>query len=117
MMCAVRALSRRPTVTSVTRALPCVLTRALSTSDNRTCALTGWAPRPLSTAAAQFTDDGDAAWEAAFLDATSSIISDCSHNDSAAAMRALVRSGLLRHTDLRDRPERFFAAHLSLIHI
>jgi hypothetical protein len=28
----------------------------------------------------------------------------------AQALRGLVRSGLLRHTDLRDRPERFFKA-------
>ena len=36
------------------------------------------------------------------------------HDESADALRELVKSGLLRHTDLRDHPERFFKAHRLL---
>ena len=32
-------------------------------------------------------------------------------NQSADQLREIVKSGLLRFTDLRDNPERFFAAH------
>lgn len=68
--------------------------------------------RSLSTALA--TDHSDDKWESDFLEATATIHSDVTHEESAACMRELVKSGLLRHTDLRDRPERFFKAHRLL---
>mmetsp|Transcript_24156 Transcript_24156/g.62225 ORF Transcript_24156/g.62225 Transcript_24156/m.62225 type:complete len:266 (-) Transcript_24156:44-841(-) len=58
--------------------------------------------------------EDDAAWEACFTAATEDVRSTMSHAESAEAMRALVRTGLLRHTDIRDRPERFFKAHRLL---
>ena len=68
--------------------------------------------RSLSTALA--TDHSDDKWESDFLEATATIHSDVTHEESAACMRELVKSGLLRHTDLRDNPERFFKAHRLL---
>ncbi len=66
----------------------------------------------LSTAAAAI--DEEAEWAAAFKDATDAFSGEDSHETSAERMRALVKSGLLRHTDLRDRPDRFFEAHRLL---
>lgn len=37
-----------------------------------------------------------------------------SYQQSATRLRAMVQSGLLRHTDLVERPERFFLAHRLL---
>ncbi len=37
-----------------------------------------------------------------------------SHEEAAFRMRNLVKSRLLRHTDVRDAPERFLAAHRVL---
>lgn len=53
-------------------------------------------------------------WERAFVNATAHVRGDASHAESRDAMRNLVRSGLVRHTDLRDNPERFFQAHRLL---
>jgi acyl-CoA oxidase len=39
---------------------------------------------------------------------------DTSYQESANALRVIVKSGLLKHTDLRDNPERFFLAHRIL---
>lgn len=39
---------------------------------------------------------------------------DGGYEESAAQLRGLVRSGLLRHTDILVRPERFFEAHKIL---
>lgn len=58
--------------------------------------------------------EDEAAWQAAFIEATEGVRGTMSHAESAEAMRALVRTGLLRHTDIRDRPERFFKAHRLL---
>ena len=66
----------------------------------------------LSTAAAAI--DEDAEWSVAFKDATDAFSGEDSHEISAQRMRELVKSGLLRHTDLRDRPDRFFEAHRLL---
>ena len=66
----------------------------------------------LSTAAA--TIDEEAEWSVAFKDATDAFSGEDSHETSAQRMRELVKSGLLRHTDLRDRPDRFFEAHRLL---
>ena len=67
----------------------------------------------LSTAAAAAIDE-DAEWSVAFKDATDAFSGEDSHETSAQRMRELVKSGLLRHTDLRDRPDRFFEAHRLL---
>ena len=56
--------------------------------------------------APQYSSESE--WEACFLEATKEIPSDATHAESAAAMRRLVQTGLLKHTDLRDRPSRFF---------
>ena len=66
----------------------------------------------LSTAAAAI--DEEAEWAAAFKDATDAFSGEDTHETSAQRMRELVKSGLLRHTDLRDRPDRFFEAHRLL---
>jgi acyl-CoA oxidase len=34
-----------------------------------------------------------------------------SYEESAAFLRSLIKTRLLKHTDLRDNPERFFLAH------
>eukprot|EP00457_Paulinella_chromatophora_P005942 gb/GEZN01005960.1/.p1 GENE.gb/GEZN01005960.1/~~gb/GEZN01005960.1/.p1 ORF type:complete len:491 (+),score=75.29 gb/GEZN01005960.1/:48-1475(+) len=39
---------------------------------------------------------------------------DAAYSDSATALRGIVKSGLLSHTDLHDNPERFFLAHRIL---
>ena len=65
----------------------------------------------LSTAAAI---DEDAEWAHSFKDATDAFSGEDTHELSAQRMRELVKSGLLRHTDLRDRPDRFFEAHRLL---
>jgi len=71
--------------------------------------------RRVSTAAAPPpSTQTDAEWEKAFLEATADVSGGRSHADSAAAMRTLLRTGLLRNTDLRDRPDRFFKAHRLL---
>ena len=74
------------------------------------------AVRRNSTAvAASRADEEELRWEADFVAATDTIYdSSRSFEDSAAGLRALIKTGLLRHTDLRDRPERFFKAHRLL---
>ena len=96
---AVRGLARPAHSRLCTRALP---QRALSTLS----------PRTLSTAAVAL--DEEAEWAAAFKDATDAFSGEDNHETSAQRMRELVKSGLLRHTDLRDRPDRFFEAHRLL---
>ena len=90
----------RPIAKPLATAQPLSTTKPLSTT------------RSLSTALA--TDHSDDKWESDFLEATATIRSDVAHEESAACLRELVRSGLLRHTDLRDHPERFFKAHRLL---
>jgi len=57
-------------------------------------------------------------WATAFKAATTDIgamdVDSISYNESADRMRTLLKTGLLRHTDLRDNPERFFLAHRLL---
>ena len=79
----------------------------------RVQALSTLSPRTHSTAAAAAIDE-EAEWAASFKDATDAFSGEDSHETSAKRMRALVKSGLLRHTDLRDRPDRFFEAHRLL---
>ena len=98
---AVRGLARPAHSRLCTRALP--QRQALSTLS----------PRTHSTAAAAAIDE-EAEWAAAFKDATDAFSGEDGHETSAQRMRELVKSGLLRHTDLRDRPDRFFEAHRLL---
>lgn len=90
----------------------------------RCSTLLGKSSRPLVTTfqqsrffADQTVDYGDP-WTEAFEDATVGIAdmdpSTISFSTSAQRMRDLLKTGLLRHTDLRDNPERFFLAHRIL---
>lgn len=72
------------------------------------------APRHCTALASPAHDKGDAAWEAEFVKATEHVSCRESHADSAGSMRKLLLTGLLRHTDLRDNPNRFFKAHRLL---
>lgn len=60
----------------------------------------------------------DAQWAQDFRDATVGVAemdpTEINYATSAQRLRDLIRSGLLRHTDLRDHPERFFLAHRIL---
>jgi acyl-CoA oxidase len=59
-----------------------------------------------------------AVWVASFRSATADLPSllgpGASHEAAASRLRRLVRSGILKLTDVRDNPERFFAAHRVL---
>lgn len=90
------------------RALPSV-----GRLSSRASARVPLAQRSLSTAMQPEVDE-DTAWEAAFLAATEEVVSNTTHADSAQRLRGLLQTGLLRHTDLRDNPERFFKAHRLL---
>jgi len=71
--------------------------------------------RPLSTAMVMSPEEEEAEWEASWMEATEEVYdSSRSFQDSAAGLRQLIKTGLLRHTDLRDRPDRFFKAHRLL---
>ena len=60
----------------------------------------------------------DAQWVQNFTDATVGVAAMdptvIDHETSAQRLRELIQTGLLRHTDLRDNPERFFHAHRIL---
>jgi len=71
-------------------------------------------PRRALASAQESVRDDDSAWAASFVAATDHLSGESSHEESAAHLRALVRSGLLTHTDLRDNPSRFFLAHRLL---
>jgi hypothetical protein len=59
-----------------------------------------------------------AEWEDAFTAATVGLAkmdaTTVSYSESALRLRALIRTGLLRNTDLHTKPERFFLAHRIL---
>jgi len=59
-----------------------------------------------------------AEWAEAFkkqtIDVASMDVEAITYLESAARLRSIVQSGLLRHTDLSHRPERFFLAHRLL---
>lgn len=55
-----------------------------------------------------------AAWQEDFLSHTADYDRACSPVESGQCLRKLVRSKILRFTDMRDAPERFFAAHRLL---
>ena len=94
-------------------ALRAAFTRVLPQARGLRAAVITRAPAPFSTAAVAPRDE-EAEWEAAFLEATDIVSGDSDHTESSEALRALVKSGLLKHTDLRDRPDRFFKAHRLL---
>mmetsp|Transcript_20053 Transcript_20053/g.46701 ORF Transcript_20053/g.46701 Transcript_20053/m.46701 type:complete len:472 (-) Transcript_20053:36-1451(-) len=56
----------------------------------------------------------DAEWRNKWIDAVAKIRSDVCYEDSAAQLRALQRTGLLKLTDLKYNPNRFFEAHRLL---
>ena len=49
-------------------------------------------------------------WEAKFRESIKDVKHDISHEKSAEILRNLVGTGLLKHTDLRDQPNKFFEA-------
>jgi len=53
-------------------------------------------------------------WEEAFKSHCADIRSDLGYEDSAFQLRKILKSGLLRFTDLTQNPERFFHAHRLL---
>ena len=53
-------------------------------------------------------------WQEQFLGLTAGYDRSCSPQESAEMLRIAAKSGLLRYTDMRDAPERFFAAHRLL---
>ena len=53
-------------------------------------------------------------WTDDFLDATEHLRSDISFTQSADQLRELCKSDLLKGTDIRDAPDRFFEAHRIL---
>jgi acyl-CoA oxidase len=57
---------------------------------------------------------GFASWTDEFVTATESIRSDIQFNESADHLRQLCKTNLLKGTDIRDAPERFFEAHRIL---
>lgn len=67
---------------------------------------------------ATYIDTSDEEWAQDFKDATIGIAemdpTTIDYATSAQRMRELLQTKLLRHTDLRDNPERFFLAHRIL---
>lgn len=53
-------------------------------------------------------------WQEKFLSFTAEYDRSCSPVESANVLRTVIRSKLLRFKDMRDAPERFFAAHRLL---
>jgi alkylation response protein AidB-like acyl-CoA dehydrogenase len=53
-------------------------------------------------------------WTEQWVSAVEAIRSDLGYDNSAEQLRALTKTGLLKLTDLRDNPDRFFEAHRLL---
>ena len=53
-------------------------------------------------------------WSDKFVSATAELRSECSFEESADRLRSLAKTDLLRGTDIRDEPEKFFEAHRIL---
>lgn len=68
--------------------------------------------------ALSYDDEENESWVHDFTEATVVLASmdptTIDYATSAQRLRVLIKSGLLRHTDLRDHPERFFLAHRIL---
>lgn len=56
----------------------------------------------------------DEAWAASWAKEIADIRGDVSYEESSKRLRKLIETGLLRFTDIRDNPERFFLAHRLL---
>jgi acyl-CoA oxidase len=59
-------------------------------------------------------DKWAAAFKQAAVDVAKMDIKNVTYDESAERLRTLLKTGLLRHTDLVDKPERFFLAHKLL---
>jgi acyl-CoA oxidase len=57
----------------------------------------------------------DAAWQKEWSQVVASIRSDVSYQDSAKQLRNLIKTGLLKFTDVKDAPDKFFLAHRMLV--
>ena len=75
----------------------------------------GWATAATALDRATISKMSTPEWSEAFKQATVGLASmdvhGISYTESAQRMRDLLRTGLLRHTDLTQSPERFFLAH------
>ncbi|KAJ9457412.1 Acyl-coenzyme A oxidase [Diplonema papillatum] len=60
------------------------------------------------------TEEWAAAFKAATKDVASIDVNSTQYEAGAVILRKLLRTGLLKHTDLVDKPERFFLAHRLL---
>lgn len=58
---------------------------------------------------------GDKAWCAQWQEKVDAIPGEVPYQESGAKLRDLIRTGLLRFTDLETNPERFFEAHRILV--
>ena len=56
----------------------------------------------------------DEKWSETFANWASNVKTNCDHETSANQLRSFVKSKLLKFTDLRDDPEKFFEAHKLL---
>jgi len=56
-----------------------------------------------------------AEWETAFKEATKNIHGRCTYQEGAEMLRELIRTKLLKFTDIKENPARFFAAHRLLL--
>jgi len=54
-------------------------------------------------------------WAQAVISATKGFGKDIHYSERAKQLRGFIKQGLLKFTDLRDNPERFFAAHRILL--
>lgn len=77
-----------------------------------------WTAPRATTALLSLRHTHDGKWaeqfKAATVDLASMDVDNISYQDSAERLRTLLKSGLLKHTDLNDNPERFFLAHRLL---
>ena len=55
------------------------------------------------------------AWQKQWAEVVGKIRSDLSYQDSAKQLRDLIKTGLLKFTDVRDSPDKFFLAHRMLV--
>ena len=53
-------------------------------------------------------------WSEKWRESVANIRSDVSYDDSSKQLRKIIKDGLLRFTDLRDDPHKFFQAHKIL---
>ena len=66
-----------------------------------------------ATAAGSGSFDYDR-WTTDFLKEVENVPGATDPNQSSQALRSLVKSGVLRFTDMKDNPEKFFMAHRLL---